>query len=143
MDLTTFEELKNNTISNNDLKGMLVEDDANDLNWIIITSVGDEKIRGLRLNALELTSQAEIWKTTQAYKNLNDFIIQEILGHALDEGYSPNLDELAEIHLYSYEIAHPELTFNIEQSPQGFGQGNYEDEIREGLLVHEIVGEQY
>ena len=138
MDLKTFKELKNNTISNNDLKGMLVSNDADETDWIIITSFGDEKIRGI-----QLTSQPEIWQTTQAYQNLNDFIIQEILGHALDEGYSPNLDELAEIHLYSYEIAHPELTFNIEQSPQGFGQGNYEDEIREGLLVHEIVGEQY
>lgn len=142
MDLTTFRELENNTISNNDLKGMLVEDEANDLKWIIITSLGDEKIRGLRLNALELTSQAEIWRTTQAYQNLSDFIIHEILCHALDEGYTPTFDELEEIHLYSRMIAHPTIDCEIEQAPQGFGHANFESEIRGGLFVHTLVGEQ-
>lgn len=137
MDLTTFKELKNNTISNNDLKGMLVADDTDEIDWIIITSFGDEKIRGI-----QLTSQPEMWQTTQAYQNLSDFIIHEVLGHALDEGYTPTFDELEEIHLYSRMIAHPTLDYKIEQAPQGFGHANFESEVRGGLFVHTLVGEQ-
>lgn len=137
MDLTTFKELENNTISNNDLKGMLVADDNDEIDWIIITSFGDDKIRGI-----QLTSQPEIWQTTQAYQNLSDFIIHEVLGHALDEGYTPTFDELEEIHLYSRMIANPSLDYKIEQAPQGFGHANFESEIRGGLFVHTLVGEQ-
>lgn len=143
MDLTTFEELKNNTISNNDLKGMLVSSIADNLDWIIITSFGDERIRGIQLNAQELTSQPEIWQTTQAYLNLSDFVIHEILGHALDEGYTPTQAELSEICLYSRMIARPRIDYDLGEScPQEFGNARLESEIRGGLFVHTLVGEQ-
>lgn len=138
MDLTTFKELENNTISNNDLKGMLVADDNDEIDWIIITSFGDDKIRGI-----QLTSQPEIWQTTQAYQNLSDFIIQEILGHALDEGYTPTQAELSEICLYSRMIARPRIDYDLAEScPQEFGNARLESEIRGGLFVHTLVGEQ-
>lgn len=137
MDLTTFMELQNKKISNNDLKGMVVASDANELDWIIITSFGDDKVRGLAL-----TSQPKMWQTTQAYQSLSDFIIREVLDHALDEGYTPTQAELEEIHLYGRKIARPSLNFSIVEISEVMGEANLESEVRGGILVHKLIGEQ-